>query len=210
MRQSLIANSAFDTAVLRNKNKPRKRNTLNDEVLLRRVFMFSMEYRRESKKWKQGSGKQVKRGGHQITLSKWVKMDGWKIYGLYLPQMMMMLALMMVAAADSCGGDADVSLPRVSFRCQDRKRWADFSAPAYDIRSENISFFTHRLRCMFSDHWLPLRWPHIVAAIVRFPLSLLCGQLCNRAVDNALLNLTWLYEEFLKNRHLRSSVSTLF
>lgn len=47
------------------------------------------------------------------------------MYGFYLPHMMVMLVLMMVVAADGCG-DGDVLLPWVSFRCQDRKRWAAF------------------------------------------------------------------------------------
>lgn len=62
---------------------------------------------------------------------------------------MTMLVPMVVTAADGCG-DADVLLPRASFRCQDRKRWADFFAgrrtPAYDIRSENIRHQVHFLR----------------------------------------------------------------
>lgn len=44
--------------------------------------------------------------------------------------------------------DADVSLPRVSFRCQDRKKvgwlFTGRDAPANDIRRENPLAFTHR------------------------------------------------------------------
>lgn len=80
---------------------------------------------------------------------------------------MLMLVLMVAAAAaaDSCG-DADVSLPRVSFRFQDRKKvgwlFAGGYSPANDIRRENTLVFTRR-------RWLPIcspqRW-------VCFPLCI--------------------------------------
>lgn len=52
-------------------------------------------------------------------------------------------------------GDADVLLLWVSFRCQDRKRWADCSAVVYPLPMTSevrTLVFTHRLRCIFSDH----------------------------------------------------------
>ena len=76
---------------------------------------------------------------------------------------MMTLVLMTATAVGGCR-DTDVLVPWVSFRCQDRKRWTDFSpaeAPL-PMTSEVRTFsFTHHLRRIFSDHQLPLCCPHV-------------------------------------------------
>lgn len=80
-------------------------------------------------------------------------MDYWrkKERNSHLPQMMLML-LSMVTAADRCGY-TDVSLPRASFRCQDRKKvgcvFSGRCTPAKDIRRESMLVFTRLLGRIF-------------------------------------------------------------
>lgn len=75
---------------------------MNDVVLLTSVFILFTEHGRESKKKRKKTrvrktGEERPVPNHSFEVGK--KMDGWKTYGLYLPQAMMMLVLMMGMAA---------------------------------------------------------------------------------------------------------------
>lgn len=120
-------------------------------------------------------------------------MDRWKLYGPYLPQMMMMLVLMMVTAADGCG-DADVSLPRVSFGLpgQERVGWLLIGGctPANDIRSENIRVYSSP-----QVHFLQPLTPPLLSALCCFHCTFFTRSavwlFIQYITGNALLNHTW-------------------
>lgn len=106
--------------------------------------------------------------------------------------MMMMLVLMMVTAADGCGG-ADVSLPRVSFGLpgQERVGWlfTGGCTPANDIRSENISVYSSP-----QVHFLQPLTPPLLSALCCFHCTFSTRSTVRSVIqyiteaDNALLN----------------------